>query len=607
MKLGANRVGPDSTAFLVWAPRCQKLEVHLYAPEDRVIETRSAGDGLHLAVAERVPAGSTYKYRLDGGAEYPDPASRSQPEGVHGPSAVVDEHFAWHDQQWRGLAAKDYILYELHAGTFTDEGTLTAIIPYLDYLAGLGITAVELMPLAQFPGNRNWGYDGVFPYAVQHSYGGTKGLKTLVDAAHGKGLAVVLDVVYNHLGPEGNYLNQFGPYFTNRYRTPWGEAVNFDGEGGDGVRRFFIENALRWIDEFHIDGLRLDAVHAIFDNGTPHFLRELTDKVKARGEELGRQVCVIAESDLNDVRLVQTVDAGGYGLDAQWSDDFHHALHAVLTAESSGYYIDFGGVEHLAKAYQNGFVYSGEFSGYRGREHGTPTTGISGSAFVVCSQNHDQIGNRMLGERLAQLLSFDELKLAAAAVLIAPFVPLLFMGQEYAETAPFLYFVSHTDPGLVEAVRQGRRLEFASFAWDGDVPDPQSEETFGRSRLDHALRSAGKHQALNELYRTLIALRRNLRALSELNRDRVETGTSEAHRVLWLRRWSDSEQVLAIFHFAERTEEVAIPAPAGRWRKLLDSKDERWMGDGTAVPAEIESAGELRLMLSAKSVVIYSC
>jgi maltooligosyltrehalose trehalohydrolase len=461
------------------------------------------------------------------------------------------------------------------------------------------------MPVAQFPGQRNWGYDGVYPFAVQNSYGGARGLKRFVNAAHAHGLAVVLDVVYNHLGPEGNYLSQFGPYFTNRYQTPWGDAVNFDDEQSTAVRRYVVENALQWVDEFHIDGLRLDAVHAIYDGSATHILMDIADAVHQRGRELGRQICVIAESDLNDARIVRKRESEGYGLDAQWCDDFHHSLHCMLTGETAGYYCDFGRVEHLARTYANGFAYAGQYSDYRGRPHGTSTEGIPGPAFVVCSQNHDQVGNRMLGERLTQLIHFQDLKLAAGAILLSPFVPLLFMGQEYAENAPFLYFVSHSDPDLIEAVRNGRRQEFAAFEWAGEVPDPQSEETFYRSRLSHDLRQQPKHAILLQFYKELIQLRKRVPALADLNRESLEVYSSEKGRWLCLRRWSKSEQVVAAFHFSDEAATIEIPAPRGRWVKVFDSAEERWLGDGTSLPGEVESAGKLVLPMAAKSFAVF--
>ena len=451
--LGAIYLGDGRCSFRVWAPRAQQVEVRIVAPGQRIIPLRRDERGYHEVVAESVDPGTRYFYRLDGESERPDPASRFQPEGVHGPSQVVDSRFSWGDAGWFGLPLRDYIIYELHVGTFTGEGTFAAVVTHLEQLKELGITVLELMPVAQFPGSRNWGYDGTYPFAVQNSYGGPDGLKHLVSACHQRGLAVVLDVVYNHLGPEGNYLGDFAPYFTDRYRTPWGPAVNFDGAHSDEVRRFFIENALSWVTEFHVDGLRIDAVHAILDFSAKPFLQELAEAVHAQAERLNRRIYLIPESDLNDTRLIRAPEVGGFGLDAQWNDDFHHALHTLLTGERTGYYEDFGEIRHLVKGFREGFVYSGEYSPYRRRRHGNSSRSLPAHRFVVFAQNHDQVGNRLRGDRLSHLVSLEALKLAAGVILLSPFIPLLFMGEEYGEIAPFEYFVSHSDPGLIEAVR----------------------------------------------------------------------------------------------------------------------------------------------------------
>ena len=432
--LGALYLGNNRCRFRVWAPLADTVAVHVIAPREKLVPLRREERGYHCGVAEGVEPGSLYFYLLDGEKERPDPASRYQPQGVHGPSQVVDPRaFAWTDRCWFGPARQELIFYEIHVGTFTPAGTFDAIIPYLDEIRELGITAIELMPVAQFPGSRNWGYDGVYPFAVQNSYGGPEGLRRLVDACHRYRLAIFLDVVYNHLGPEGNYLRDFAPYFTDRYRTPWGPALNLDGPGSDEVRRFFTENALYWLTEFHLDGLRLDAIHAIFDFSARHFLEELTDVVHRQAERLGRRVYVIAESDLNDARVIRPRAVGGYGLDAQWSDDFHHSLHALLTGERNGYYQDFGTLAHMARAFRKGYTYTGQYSAYRRRRHGNSTRFCGAQQFVVFAQNHDQVGNRAGGERLGTLVSFAALKLAAGVVLLSPFLPLLFMGEEYGE------------------------------------------------------------------------------------------------------------------------------------------------------------------------------
>ncbi len=579
--LGATPIPGGRCRFLVYAPRAQSVEVRLLSPAERVVSMERDAVGYHHAVVDGVSPGASYLYRLDDRIDRPDPASRFQPQGVHGPSAVVDTAaFPWRDRGWHGIPLSSYILYELHVGTYTPEGTFDAVIPRLDDLAELGVTALELMPVAQFPGRRNWGYDGVYPFAVQESYGGPEGLRRLVEACHLRGLVVVLDVVYNHLGPEGNYLGEFGPYFTDRYRTPWGSAINFDGPCSDEVRRFFLENAVYWLREFHVDALRLDAIHGIMDFSAVPFLSELAGAVDDLRKAENRMAYLIPESDLNDARVVTPREEGGYGLDAQWSDDFHHALHTLLTGERGGYYADFGGIEHMARAFADGFVYSGQYSGYRRRRHGNPTRHLPAVRFVVFAQNHDQVGNRMRGDRLSGLVSFESLKLAAGAVLLSPFLPLLFMGEEYGETAPFLYFVSHGDKALVEAVRRGRKEEFAAFGWEDEIPDPQDEATFRRSRPDFASRTSGHRALLRSLYRELIRVRKTDPVLSRTDREGMEVTCFTRENALSVLRRHGSTQSVALFHFGSAP--ATLPMPGGSWRKILDSSDAGWGGPGGA-------------------------
>ncbi|MDI6906713.1 MAG: malto-oligosyltrehalose trehalohydrolase [Thermoanaerobacterales bacterium] len=599
-RLGAVYLGDGCCRFCVWAPRAAFVAVSVVAPRKFQVPLARGDRGYHYGTVDGVEPGSLYFYLLegqDGPKERPDPASRYQPRGVHGPSQVVDPRgFAWSDRCWFGPAQDGLVFYELHVGTFTPEGTFDAVIPYVEELKDLGATALELMPVAQFPGERNWGYDGVYPFAVQDSYGGPDGLRRMVDACHRQGLAVFLDVVYNHLGPEGNYLADFGPYFTDRYRTPWGDALNFDGPHADEVRRFFIENALYWIRDFHIDGLRLDAVHAITDKAALPFLEELGAVVHREAERLGRRVYVVAESDLNDARLVRPRALGGYGLDAQWSDDFHHSLHSLLTGERNGYYRDFGALEHLAKAFRQGYVYTGQYSSFRKRRHGGPGPGKA-RRLVVYAQNHDQVGNRARGERLSTLVPFDALKPAAAVVLLSPFIPLLFMGEEYGETAPFQYFTSHSDPSLVEAVREGRRAEFADFMEEGEVPDPQDEATFRRSRLNRDLLRLERHRALRAFYRELLTLRREMPALAGRDPDGLEVSAHEKARVLFVRLRAGGDEVCLILSFNYGPVSPTLPVPPGRWRKCLDAAEERWLGDGGTVPDTLVSIGEVRFAL----------
>jgi maltooligosyltrehalose trehalohydrolase len=604
--VGAWTVGEGRCRFRVWAPAARSVEVHVLTPPERFVPLARRRRGYHEAVVEGVAPGTLYRYRLDGTLERADPASRCQPEDVHGPSQVVDAHFDWDDGPWYGIPWREYILYELHVGTFTPEGTFEAIIPYLPELKALGITAIELMPIAQFPGQRNWGYDGVYPFAVQHSYGGPNGLKRFVQACHRHGLAVVLDVVYNHLGPDGNYLGDYGPYFTERYKTPWGGALNFDGPDSDEVRRFFIDNALFWVTEFHIDALRLDAVHAILDHSAQPFLQELGMALQARADELNRRIYAIAESALNDTRVIRSRELGGYGLDAQWNDDFHHALRVLLTKDRGGYYQDFGEIGHLAKAFREGFVYAGDYSAYRRRRHGNSSRHMPARQFVVFAQNHDQVGNRMLGERLSQLVSMEALKLAASAVLLSPFIPLLFMGEEYGEVAPFQYFISHLDAQLVDAVRRGRRQEFASFAWGAEPPDPQDIATFQGAKLNHRLRSEGQHRTLFEFYQELIRLRKELPALAQLSKEHMHVEGFEREKILCIRRWCDVQQVWMMLNFGHTPTSLRLPWEAGLWQKRLDSTEARWAGPGSAVGSEVTSEGEVTLISPPESCLLFA-
>ena len=593
--LGATYLGEGRCQFNVWAPLVQKVEVHVSFPHELLVPLHSAERGYHRGVVEGMKPGALYLYLLDVGKERPDPASRYQPNGVHGPSQVVDSSFPWDDEGWSGIPLESYLIYELHVGLFTGEGTFEAIIPRLDELKDLGITAVELMPVAQFPGKCNWGYDGVYPFAVQSSYGGSMGLKRLVNACHQKELAVILDVVYNHLGPEGNYLADFGPYFTDRYQAPWGPAINFDGPYSDEVRRFFIENALYWTTEFHIDALRIDAVHAILDFSAKPFLEELAVAVHERAGQLDRHIHLFAESALNDTRIVRSHELGGYGLDAQWNDDFHHALHTLLTDERDGYYQDFGEFRHLVKAFREGFVYSGQHSAYRARRHGNSSREIPAYRFVVSTQNHDQIGNRMLGERLARLVSFEALKLAAGAVMLSPYIPLVFMGEEYGEESPFLYFVSHSDPHLIQAVQRGRKEEFQAFQWQGEPPDPQSSETFLHCKLRWDQRYGGKYDILFRIYKQLIYLRKFIPALAHLDKEKLEISGKEGERLLLFRRWHDSSQVFCVMNFNRSNGELPISLPIGKWKKVIDSSERKWKGPGSWLPEVIEDGQSISI------------
>jgi maltooligosyltrehalose trehalohydrolase len=585
MRLGANRLADGRWEFLLWAPNARSVSLHLLQSGELLAMAPLSRGYFHRTV-ENLEPGTRYFLQLDGAREHPDPASRFQPEGVHGPSEVVDlNQFQWTDQNWQGRTLERSIFYEIHVGTYTAQGTFDALIPHIPELVELGITTVELMPVAQFPGSRNWGYDGVYPFAPQNSYGGPKALERFVNAAHEHGLSVALDVVYNHLGPEGNYLNAYGPYFTDRYRTPWGQALNFDGAGSDEVRRFFIENALYWLENYHFDALRLDAVHGIFDFSARHFLTEIKSAVGDLSKRLGKMIHCIAESDLNDSRLLLNHEQGGYDLDAQWSDDFHHSVHRLLTGEDRGYYADFEGIAPLAATLRDGWYYKGQYSHYRQRHHGNSPRGIAASQVVVCNQNHDQVGNRAAGERLSSLVNFESLKLAAGITLLSPFVPLLFMGEEYGETAPFQYFTSHGDPELVEAVRRGRREEFAAFGWEAEkaVPDPQDESTFLRSKPDHSRKSEEPHRTLWRLYQNLIRTRREYDLGDPAPRSIREIGDS----ALLVLRQAERSQQLMIFNFGKSAMPLNLPDIPGPWRMVMNSADASSTSPGYDLPDKI--------------------
>ena len=589
--MGAQYLGDGKCEFTVWAPLLKSVKLCVVHPDERSLSMSRDGRGYWRAVIDEVNPGALYMYQPDGSELRPDPASNYQPEGVHGPSQVIDHTaFRWTDGGWRGIALEEMIIYELHVGTCTAEGTFDGLVTRLGEIRDVGINAIEVMPIAQFPDGRNWGYDGAHPFAVQSNYGGPEGMKRLVDACHNAGLAVILDVVYNHLGPEGNYLGLFGPYFTDRHKTPWGNAINFDDAHCEMVRDYFIENALHWFRNYHVDALRLDATHAMHDEGDRHILQELAGAVRDYSEARGRQFHLIAESDLNDVRVTRPEQSGGYGISAQWCDDFHHSLRAMLTGEDGGYFKDFGRAEHLAKAYREGFVYSGEYSQFRKRSHGTCSKDVPGHQFIVFSQNHDQVGNRMLGERLSALVPFEALKLAAAAVLVSPYVPMLFMGEEYAEDSPFLYFVSHEDRDLITSVRNGRRAEFASFKWRGEPPDPQSPESFLKSKLKWEERYEGRHRLMLGFYKRLIELRRTLPALARPSKDGLDVSVA-GRGLLLLRRQRGGNQVFCALNFNKAEATFRIEIDGRDWRKRIDSADSFWGGPGSLLP-DVAVAGQ---------------
>jgi maltooligosyltrehalose trehalohydrolase len=615
---GARLLENNAVRFSIWAP-------HLERPRIRICHGAAEGEhalarvdnerGVFAATIPDVGVGTDYMIVTDDQRALPDPVSRWQPHGVHGASRVVDPNaFQWNDVFWRGLTMEELVVYELHVGTFTPEGTFAAIIPRLTELKSLGVTAIELMPVAQFPGERNWGYDGVHLYAVHDSYGGPDELKALIDAAHSAGLGVILDVVYNHVGPEGNYLDTFGPYFTDRYCTAWGRAVNYDDAGSDEVRRFVIDNALYWVTEFHVDGLRLDAVHSIFDFGARHLLEELASAVHDQAAFLDRPVVIIAESDLNDPKLLRQTIEHGYGLDGQWSDDFHHSVHALLTGERAGYYADFGTVAMLADSLREPFVFEGQYSEFRNRRHGASSAGLPRSRFIVSIQNHDQVGNRASGDRLSTLLRPDQRRLAAALLLLSPYVPMLFMGEEYGETNPFLYFVDHGDAGLVDAVRRGRVAEFASFKWTSAIPDPADLGTFDRSKLDWPTSDHGAHNERAQmlaLYRDLLALRRDEPMLRpDGARITVDDG---AGWITLLRETPftytrpgnyEGDMLVSVFNCSDREIDVPLPGAGDRAWSVRFSTDSPTYGGESRVASYVEAVeaddGPKRLLAEPK-------
>ncbi len=629
MRLGATYLSENQTEFLLYAPYAEAVELVIGAPGGFKQAMLRQEKGYFHCIAQNVPPGSLYWYRFNQQC-YADPASRFQPEGIFGPSQVIDACYsnsrsielwptgdAWGnnaarserarrvaraagpvgDQSfsgWRGLALSQYIIYEVHVGTFTSEGTFAALMAKLDWIGELGVTAIELMPVAQFPGDRNWGYDGVFPFAVQNSYGTPEQLKALVQACHQRGLAVILDVVYNHVGPEGNHFNQFGPYFTERYHTPWGAAINFDGPSNHEIRRFFIENALMWVGDYHIDALRLDALHAVFDYSADPFLAELAEQVHHFARQTGRFIYLFAEAARNDLKFVHRKKQGGYGLDVQWNEDFHHALHAVLTGERSGYYQDFGQLAQLAKAFKEGYVLT---------ERGQSSAEVAGEKFLVFGQNHDQIGNRMLGERFTQLLNFAQRKLAASVILLSPYIPLLFMGEEYGEEARFWYFISHANPNLIQAVREGRRKEFSLDDNSNEMLDPQAIETFIQSKLHHHLRQEDWHKPLYTWYQQLISYRKNIPTLAHLDKINTVVRCNTELMLMTVHRWHQSDEVFIVFFFVNTESKISITTPPGVWHKILDSEDREWGGNGSSLPPKISS--ETQLILRAYVTAIY--
>jgi maltooligosyltrehalose trehalohydrolase len=602
--LGLNFNGNGNAVISLWAPLANAVQVEVNG--NKKIELNKEDYGYWSLISSEISEEDRYFFILDGEKKLPDPASLMQPEGVHGPSLALDLNgYAWNDEKWKGIARDKMIIYELHVGTFTPEGSFQGMINKLDYLVDLGINTIEIMPVSQFPGDRNWGYDGVYIYAVQNSYGGADGLRDLIQACHERGIAVILDVVYNHNGPEGNYLPEYGPYFTGKYQIPWGDAMNYDDAYCYGVRQYYIENALMWFRDFHVDALRLDAVHAIKDMGARHFLAELSENVAKLKKKTGQNHLLIGECDLNDAKYIDSVKNRGYGLDAQWCDEFHHALHAVSTGERLEYYADFGEVKQIAKTIRDGFIYDGIYSPHRKKVFGTKVGDRPGDQLVVFIQNHDQVGNRMLGERLTTLIDFEKVKLLVGTLFISPFTPLIFMGEEYGETNPFLYFCSHSDAKLIQMVREGRRNEFKEFYHKGEPFDPQKKETFLRSKLSWDTRDDKHEKPLLTYYKYWIRLTKENPVLRNRDRRGLSVDILQRTDTIIVHRTHENHRLVGILNYNTKPEKVSLSSiDAMGMTILLDSSSASW---GGPVPPKITSQpAQGVLTVNGNSIIVLS-
>lgn len=585
----------------VWAPLAESVELIIgdgRSQNSDSLVLHKQDLGYWTTSTRTLKPGDAYKLRVGDKQPLPDPVSLAQPFGVHGHSVALDLNYEWTDHQWNNIPLASYIIYELHTGTFAPEHNFEGVIRKLDYLVELGITAIEIMPVGQFPGSRNWGYDGVYPFAVQESYGGAAKLQALVDACHARGIAVILDVIYNHLGPEGNYLGEFGPYFTDKYKTPWGQALNFDDAWCDGVRHYFIENALMWFRDFHIDALRMDAVHAIKDFSPDHILKKIRQHVDELSAKTGKPYYLIAEMDLNDPMFINPIDKGGYGADAQWIDEFHHALRVSSGQAREGYYSDFNGVVHLTKSYNDAYVYDGQFSDHRKKIFGVKTHN-PGQQFVVFSQNHDHTGNRMMGERTSQLVSAEMCKLLAGAVMVSPYIPMLFMGEEYAETNPFQFFISHTDEELAALVNKGRREEFSSFNWQGEPPDPRKEDTFNNSSLQWQLLDQQPHAAMLRYYKKLIELRKTEPAIRSTDRSRTIATADETSRTIVLEKRAGNQTMICLMNFSDSPKNLEVNLDS--YHLLLDSSSPEFGGKSHEDRSDLHKS-----TVSPESIKIYA-
>jgi maltooligosyltrehalose trehalohydrolase len=595
-QIGMNMQPDKITVVCVWAPEKKILKIE--TKKNKIISLHQSGQGYWKTSTDEFKTGDEYKFLIDGEA-YPDPASLSQPHGVHNHSAIVDlNEFKWTDAEWRNIPLGDYIIYELHTGTFSIEGNFNGIISHLDYLLDLGINAVEIMPIAQFPGKKNWGYDGVYPFAVQNSYGGSVEFQKLVNECHRKGIAVILDVVYNHLGPEGNYLGKYAHYFTDKYKTPWGMAINFDDEWSDGVRNYFSENVLMWFRDFHIDALRMDAIHAIKDFSPVHILSDLKMHVNQLMQITGKNYYLLVESDLNDPRFIEPIEQNGCEMDAQWNDDFHHSVHVASTGENAGYYSDYNGSADLAKSFQDGFVYDGKYSFYRKKTFGRKLNNLNPKQLIVFSQNHDQIGNRKNGDRIGHQVNLEMIKLVSATVILSPFIPLLFMGEEWNCSSPFQYFVDHSDSSLVEAVRRGRREEFKSFQEGNDIPDPFDESTFRNSRLRWEELEKNTYQDVHSYYRKIILLRKKINSIPG-NDDTVSSHYDDINEIVTIKKVMHQN----VFHLLlfYKNAEIKIPRLPDWNFLLLNSSGNNWKN------SDIKNiSGEKEITIYSQSALLFS-
>ncbi len=592
LKMGASII-KGGVSFRVFAYNRKRvaLVVHRNGREE-VFPMTEEEPHLYSTVLEGAGPGLLYKFRLDDEGDFPDPYSHYQPEGVHGFSQVIDHNsYRWQDENWRGRNLEELVIMEIHVGTFSQEGTFKGVLERLDYLRELGVNAIELMPVVQTPGRWNWGYDGANLFSVNNNYGTPDDLKQLIDTCHREQIAVILDVVYNHFGPEGNYIPVYGPYLTDKYQTPWGPAVNYDDRYSRYTRKMVLDNIRYWLEDYHIDGLRLDAVHAIKDNSPIHILQEIALTVRNLSLKQNRRKFVIAESDANDSRLINPLDRGGYGMDAQWMDDFHHCIHTVLTGEHQGYYIDYGWPEYLEKVFKN-YLYTGQYSRYWGKKRGTDGSRNPGRQFVVAIQNHDQVGNRGWGERLAALVDFPYLKAAAGLLFFAPYVPLIFMGEEYGEKNPFLFFTDYQDPELKRNISLGRKEEFKKFGWQ-EIPDPQDPATFYRSRLTPRRLWREENRRLFRYYRDLIALRLSHPVLREPDKRNLEIKVDGASRLVVIARWREGVRLTGLFNLGDRV----IPIEGFQGREIFNSE---WRAYGG------EEEGESRSLKKGQVVILES-